>query len=432
MFSRNILLIPAENPRGALAFKDLIFDPPVTEREFINLWKLYFASLLNDLFDQNKITSEKARQLRETLEREGLTKGSRTLTGLLNSVLQYVKSYFRPPQAIESGIELDPATQLPQGFTGKIIFSDPPIGIQNSDHYSVDHLLGLANDALSSSNFAAWIPLDRLDVAFSEDETLEANAIKALFRVYLDFMPYRNIQLKIFLRSDIWERITRDGFREASHVVSFMTITWDKSSLLNLVVKRALHNEPIRSMYSVPEDLWRNSIRDQENFFYRLFPRKVDTGEKSSMTLDWLLSRTKDAKGNAPRELIQFLNALLIVQVKRFEVGAEPLPEQDQLFARAAFKAALPTVSKARLEQTIYAEHPKIKDWFEKLQGEKTEQTPESLANIWNVTKEIAEDRAKIMADLGFFEKRGSSSFPRFWVPFIYRDALALVQGTAE
>ncbi len=49
LFDKNILLVAAENPRGAPAFKNLLEDPPASEREFINLWKLYFACLLHGL-----------------------------------------------------------------------------------------------------------------------------------------------------------------------------------------------------------------------------------------------------------------------------------------------------------------------------------------------------------------------------------------------
>src|SRR4051812_34473379 len=48
LFDRGIVLAPAENPRGAPAFRDLVTDPPVGEFEFINLWKVYFASLISD------------------------------------------------------------------------------------------------------------------------------------------------------------------------------------------------------------------------------------------------------------------------------------------------------------------------------------------------------------------------------------------------
>jgi hypothetical protein len=40
--------------------------------------------------------------------------------------------------------------------------------------------------------------------------------------------------------------------------------------------------------------------------------------------------------------------------------------------------------------------------------------------------------RAELLCDVGFFQKRGSKDQPLFWVPFMYRDALKLVQGQAE
>jgi hypothetical protein len=34
--------------------------------------------------------------------------------------------------------------------------------------------------------------------------------------------------------------------------------------------------------------------------------------------------------------------------------------------------------------------------------------------------------------DVGFFERRGTAGDPDYWVPFLYRDALGLVQGEAR
>src|SRR5690606_29211793 len=98
---------------------------------------------------------------------------------------------------------------------------------------------------LRQAGYQAWVLLDRLDVAFAENVELESNALRALFRVYLDLLALSNVKLKIFLRTDIWARITSEGFREASHITRHVTITWNRSSLLNLVVKRAVHNETI-------------------------------------------------------------------------------------------------------------------------------------------------------------------------------------------
>jgi hypothetical protein len=95
-----------------------------------------------------------------------------------------------------------------------------------------------------------WLILDRLDVAFAETEELEANALKALFMVYADFREYDRLDIKIFLRSDIWGRVTREGLREASHIADQVTIKWeDKQALLNLIIRRCLRNDAIRDYY---------------------------------------------------------------------------------------------------------------------------------------------------------------------------------------
>jgi hypothetical protein len=431
LFDRNILLVPGENPRGAPAFRDLVTDPPATEREFIGLWKLYFASLLHSALAEYGIHNAHSKALEHALAREGLVKGSLSLAGLLRAVVDYARRALRP-QALEGGLELDPVTQLPKGFKGKIIFSEPGGTSSDSELMSVDHLLSLANSALLDTMFRVWILLDRLDVAFAEDHALENNALRALFRVYLDLQAFPSISLKIFLRTDIWSRITTEGFREASHITRHLTISWNRSSLLNLVVRRALHNEAIRSAYSVDASLATGAAQAQENFFYRLCPDQVDVGPNKPTTFDWLLTRTRDGTtSNAPRELIHFLNCLREVQVKRLEVGG-PEPEGEQLFDRPSFKDALPAVSKVRLEQTFYAEYPTQKFWLEKLRGAKTLHTLHTLAPIWGVSFEEASTRANELVAAGFFESRGTRQAPEYWVPFLYRDALDMVQGAAE
>lgn len=433
LFDKNILLVAAENPRGAPAFRNLLLDPPASEREFIGLWKLYFATLLHGLLTEYGINNDSVTQLQRALEREGLVRGSLSLAAILTSVVNYVRSALRSPKAIEGGIELDPISQMPKGFSGKITFSEPTKTGVDPDLRSVDRLLEFANAALAAGGMKAWILLDRLDVAFSENVELEANALRALFRVYLDLLAHPNVQLKIFLRTDIWARITTEGFREASHVTRHLTIEWNRNSLLNLMIRRAAHNESIRAAYNVDVQIGQLPVATQEKLFYQICPDQVDVGPNKPTTLDWLLSRTRDGtKTNAPRELIHLLNSLRDVQVRRFELGAEPAPEQNQLFARVAFKEALPEVSKVRLEQTLYAEHADQKPWLEKLKDEKTLQTPETLAEIWAIPVGEAAARATTLASIGFFEQRGTKQAPEYWVPFLYREALDLVQGAAE
>ncbi len=106
--------------------------------------------------------------------------------------------------------------------------------------------------------------------------------------------------------------------------------------------------------------------------------------------------------------------------------------EGDTLFERATLREALPDVSRVRLEQTLYAEYPTLRQWLERLDREKTEQTPETLADIWDVPEAEALRIATELHEIGFFERRGPKAAPNFWVPFLYRPALHLVQGSAD
>lgn len=432
LIDRGIILVAGENPRGTPAFRDLMTDPPASEREFMSLWKLYFLSLLSAAFDEYGVVGTEADHVREVLAKDGLAKGKQSLQGLVHAVFDYVKRVIRP-SAVEGGIELDPLTQLPKGFKGSIVFAEPTSEAKAAGAESIDALLSAANRALAENgNFTVWILLDRLDVAFVESPELEQNALRALFRVYLDLHALERIKIKIFLRSDIWQRITRQGFREASHVTRHVTISWNRSSLLNLIIRRALHNAVLLRYYGVDREEALGSVTAQEKFFFRVFPDQVEVGPNKPNTLDWLLSRTRDGtQSTAPRELIHFLNSLRVQQMHRYELG-EPEQDSEPLFVRATFKDALPEVSEVRLTQTVYAEHPELRDVIEELREQRTLQKLETLATIWGVPSAEARALADSLVEVGFFERRGSRERPEYWVPFLYRDALRMIQGTAE
>lgn len=432
LFDQGVLLAPAENPRGAPAFRALVTDPPATEREFVALWKLYLACLISATLDEFGVSGEQADQLRSRLEASGLRPRQKSLQGLLQSAFEYVKRLLRPPAGIEGGLTLDQATQMPSGVTAKILFAEPSQAQTDAGAVSVDSLLLLANEALESSKYRVWVLLDRLDVAFSDSPDLEQNALRALFHVYLDFLAYRSIRLKVFLRSDIWRRITESGFREASHITRHLTIEWNKASLLNLVIRRLVQNESVVARYGVDRTALLASSAGQTDLFNRVFPDQVEAGPRKANTFDWMLGRTCDAtRQTAPRELIHLLNALRDVQVRRLEVG-EPDPEGGRLFGRAVFKEALPEVSRTRLEQTLYAEYPEARRSIEKLRGEKTQQSLATLAATWQCSTEEALATARRLVEIGFFEERGERDDPTFWVPLLYRDGLDMVQGAAD
>jgi len=431
LFESGVLIKSGENPRGTPAFKDLVSDPPASEEEFRGLWKLYCLSLIGIVLRDFDVRSEEAAQLNAHLESADHIPRDASLPALIRRCLDYVRS-LRGLESVEGGLKLDPNTGLPAGVTGKITLREPAARESKAGMQSLDALLRVGNTALRNANYKVWILLDRLDVAFADSAELETNALRALFKTYLDFASLDNVRLKIFLRTDIWKRITDNGFRESSHITRHATITWTDPFLLDLIIRRAVSNKPIREFYSVTEAGVLSNFQARVDFFYRVFPDKVDPGQKKPRSFDWMLSRTRDAQGPAaPRELIHLVNAIQEVQLAKYDVGS-PEPPHSYLFDRSAFKDAMRDVSRVRVEQTIYAEYPEVKPWIQDIEGEKTEQSIDSLADLWEVQKQETTLRAQRLVDIGFFEMLGKRESPRFKVPFLYRTYLAMLQGKAD
>jgi hypothetical protein len=430
LFDRGILLAPAENPRGAAAFAGLVDDPPTSEEEFRALWKIYFLVLIGSIFRDYDISNAPAKELLSALEGASLLPRGKNLAAYLKAALDYVREYLLP-QSFEAGVDVDPITGLVKGFKGKIALREPGEKARKAGLTSVDSLLENANDALSAKDIKLWLILDRLDVAFAENTDLEENALRALFKTYRDLAVFDRISLKIFLRTDIWKRITREGFREASHITKTVTISWNEQSLMNLIIRRALKNEAIQQYYDVDVEEILSDQEKQRELFYRIFPEAVAGTVKKLRTFEWMVSRIQDGLGNkAPRELIHLLSSAREIEVSKLENG-EPEPPNGLLIDRAAIKAALVPVSQTRLEQTIFAEYPQFREPLLKLKGEKSQQSVETLAHKWGLSPEAALETANALEAIGFFVRREKKGVVEFWVPFLYRNGLDMSWGAA-
>lgn len=427
--SRRILLTTAEKPRGSTVFQTLVVEPPTSEGEFVAIWKLYFLSLVGSLIADKNMFGDDATDVRDALLREGLLAPADVpLTSRFRMVWDWIRQV-GARLAPEAEVRIDPASNV-QAIAFKLSLSDPSIQERRDGIRSLDDLLAMADSALRVNEFKVWILLDRLDVAFSESRELEANGIRALFKAYLDMGDLDHISLKIFLRTDIWNEITRGGFREASHITRQLRIEWSNPALLNLVVSRAVQVQELLDYYAVTADQVLASARAQRAFFDQMVPEKVDVGRNPD-TFEWILGRAQDGtKRPAPREVIHLLNEARDAQVRMIERG-ETEPPSGELLTRAALREALSPVSKIRLEQTIYAEYPSEKPWIERFEGERTEHTVATLSAMWEVDEDEARSRAQRLVDIGFLESRTTQGEPSYWVPFLYRPALDMRQGAA-
>ncbi|MGH5366714.1 P-loop ATPase, Sll1717 family [Citrobacter freundii] len=427
---KGILTIPAENPLGASAFQSLIDENMDDEVNLTYIWKLYIIQLICTELRKHGLKGDITDKLVLSLEEAKLLPKSYTLSSLFARAKAFVQSFSeKETSEVEYTIGLDSDSGMPVATRrAKYNPADP---MSKLTGVPVDDLLSYANNGLRDSDVTIWLLFDRLDVSFSSSPALERSALRALFRVYSDLKPLDNIKAKIFVRRDIWERITEGGFREASHIIKTDLINWDRDGLLNLIVNRLVNNQILTTYLSIDKQETIEQIEKQKNVLDRIFPNKVDTG-KNPDSFDWIISRVQDgSKQTAPRELIHMLECMIANQLKKLEQG-KPEPENEMLFERNIFKESLKTVSKVRYEQTFCAEYPDLKNYTELLKGEKSEQSIDSLSKIWNTTIDDATNIADKLVASGFFELRSDKGKASYWVPFLYRDALELIRGKSS
>lgn len=429
---KRTIFLQAENPRGTPAFRDLasiIGSHGITDDHLRSLWKIYFLSILSNYIrhhlESTGSINQECSEVIETLTKNDLLKKNVTLVTRIQAAWSYIRQII---PSIEGGIA-DPASGLK--VTGKITLGEPTPAQAKQGYISIDSLFAKLNIGFAKLTITAWIVLDRLDVAFTDSEELEATAIRSLFRVYLDLNQLSQFKIKIFLRDDIWLKIVNSGFREASHITRTINLSWDTPTLLNLIANRLVSNEALCKYLNINPNEVMSDLNLQEGVFYMVYPKQVEKGARKPSTLDWMLTRLADGTGRtAPREVIHLLNASREEQLNHYRMGKKP-NDGDQLIGKSAIQDALPKVSHTRYKQTLCAEYPSLIASMSALEGEKSEQNLTNLSTLWNLTEQEATKTAEKLVDIGFFSRRGTKNLPIFWVPHLYRDALNLVQGSA-
>lgn len=234
------------------------------------------------------IKGKEINHLYRILEDEKLIEEERNLASILRNVQRTARRILNSIN-LDTALSVDPATGYPS-VGAKISLKEPTTDEKKNGVLSIDNMFSVLSKALVDNDWKIWILLDRLDVAFIDNHDLEANALRALMRVYNDIKGFDNVSMKIFLREDIWKKISAGGFREASHIIRYVLLSWDSSSLLNLIMRRVLSNNVILNEFGLDKASVLQSAEKQLELFLRLFPRQVDPGKAKSLTLKWMIT----------------------------------------------------------------------------------------------------------------------------------------------
>lgn len=413
----DVILVSATSHHGDPAFKRAFSDVnvPVNEERLKESWLVYLINILWPKL-QEQFPND-CENLEQKLRQNKL---------VIDSPSLWRRALFSLKRALRK-TELRGEVIDPNGYTyaGQVVLgSDSEIEseLQYVDYNSIFEDINLI---LSKNNMKLWILLDRLDEAF--DKNVESVALRSLLLAFKEVMHYRRVKIKIFIRNDIYDLVTKkDEFNALSHIhaKANRTLKWSDDKLLHLLVERFMTNNIFKD-YLISKDILEEDIRrDPQLFLQVVFPPQVNVGQRKPTTFRWIIGRITDGQNNmTPRDLISFIENARSIQIEKWQTkGNEELA--TYLIGPEALTEAWNIVSDDKIQTQLYAEYKDLRDHLEKFRKSRSEHNADSLGEL------LGNDWKAILAELefvGFIQKRGNT-----WkIPLLYRPGLEIIQGKA-
>lgn len=409
----------------------------LSEDDFVNFWCIYFVSLAHEHF----IKEPKFRELLEGCEPEI----SAFRRSCVAAKIPEVKSRMSLREVIEWVLQAIPRPKK-VSYTASTgdryevdLFGEPrekkAAGLGGTGTNDLPRYVHQVKDDLETIldkvDVYLWFMVDRLDEIFPRRSDMETKALRGLLRTLRIFESPR-IRLKLFLRDDIFEQITKtaQGFPALTHVTARMAdkLSWSEDQILTVVVKRLFACDALCEYLAINREALAASRRNQEEAFYKVFPTTVHSGPRQSKTLRWLYNHTMDGRGVVtPRDVIFLLTRAR--QRQQDEYDADQAGTTDWVIGANAIQYGLAELSRSKKENLLRAEFPHFWPHIEKLVKGKSEYSERALHGL------LGMDAARIVEDLrgiGVLSEISGHGARYYKIPFLYREGLEVTQGRVD
>ena len=291
----------------------------------------------------------------------------------------------------------------------------------------------IIHENLSKESKSLWILYDDLDEDFSARGSLQKLALQGLFE-FLQELDARNmirLQLKIFLREDIWKSLV---FENKSHLNGrYVVIEWKHIDFLRLAYRFITQSPEIHEYLNevriIPEQEIDNVNETQLSEALRPFwGDRIRKGSRGKQVYRWMYERLMDTSGTAfPRSLPILLDAASKKELEYEGEAANRTPKQ-QLLRTDSLVAGLKKASEERcdaIRTEIQAQYPELEKFFDQLQNFSALLTNDELKSTWELlnSQDITDDQAsltdyesfkKLLIELGLIEYRPKDDKYRF------------------
>jgi hypothetical protein len=382
-----------------------------TTIEFENFWNIYFILLINSLIENDEAFGELIGKdkpaINNIINDLGIKISGKGYT--LKDSISAIQKIFQFVH-IKAGIKTEIDHNFNPTAIQPIFELEPKIldDIKVKPIY-ISEFRDRIKSILEKHGIRIWIMLDRLDEVFPHRSEIEMNGLKGLLKSAYNF-SCENLRIKIFLRDDVLDFVSSDGFTALTHITDrcSSTMTWSKDDLLLLIVKRLSAIQELKGYYSI-DNTQINNVEYRKEIFYKIFPEKIGKTE----TMEWIFTNCADGNNVVtPRDILDFFKYAKNEQLKAFKVNPR---EQEKLIEQDYFKIALDVLSKHKKITYLFAEFPHLKEIFTKLEGGYSEYDVGTLKEIFQDSYSKIIDDLKSIGFIKYVPKTGTYRIPVIW-----------------
>ncbi len=272
----------------------------------------------------------------------------------------------------------------------------------------------LLNEQARDNSQKLWFLYDDLDEDFPEAGEVRHQALTGLFQLVqsCDANRLTEIRFKIFLREDIWNRLSFDN---KSHFTGRdIILQWTRIDFLRLALRQAIQSD-FKNLVDRVSPVAVESI-DQANedaidkALELLWGSRRRGGNRAKKVSRWVYERLTDSSGTTfPRSL-----SILLKEAKEQELTykGQSLSKlrTDRLLQGKSLEFGLKKASEKRCEE-IKEEYPNLTKFFDSLKGQSALLEKEKLQEIWknsasNILENLDfEEFASFLREIGIIDE---------------------------
>lgn len=290
-------------------------------------------------------------------------------------------------------------------------------------------LLEDVNATLERSGKVLWLLFDKVDEIWPADRDERRRALEGLMTATMQIRrQFPAIQPKVMLRTDLWGEL---DFTNKDHLTDKrIELAWGSVHLTNLLVKRAVRHEAVRSFVDEQYPAVREREVEQWSADERLaaltkiLPATAYPGDREAEIMDWLVERVRDGRKTVlPRDSIVLANSAADLQRERGEPGV------PSLLSREVVREAFTRTSEIRNESFL-AEFPDLREHFRQFSGQtKADFTRSELLGLFDGLNPNGDILLERLFEIGIIRPNTGrvQTATTYEIPRLYRSGLGFI-----